>query len=93
MEPAINADVGQSLDPPEDLTAMLMTDIGWFSDRDGTPDGRDECIGSDLRPGVLIATRDAQTNNIMLPPGGCTISDELNRLTAERANATQYMVW
>ena len=40
MEPAINVDLTSSVTPPEDLTASQMTDIGWFSDGDGVPDGR-----------------------------------------------------
>jgi len=91
MEPAINADLTSSVDPPQDLTSSLMTDLGWFTDADSTPDGRDACIGSDLRPGVFIGTCNANTNNIMLPPGGCTLSDELNWCDANTTNHDAYM--
>jgi hypothetical protein len=45
MEPAINADLTHSLDPPEDLTLNLMRDIGWFADADtdGIEDAVDNC--------------------------------------------------
>jgi hypothetical protein len=46
MEPAINSDLTHSVQPPQDLTLSLMTDIGWFSDNDGVPDGRDACLGT-----------------------------------------------
>jgi hypothetical protein len=29
MEPSINVDLTQSVDPPEDLTFPLLQDIGW----------------------------------------------------------------
>jgi hypothetical protein len=91
MEPAINSDLTSSVVAPQDLSTALLTDIGWFSDGDGTPDGKDHCIGSDLRPNVFIGTCDAQTNNIMLPPGGCTISDDLRYCEIASANRTQYL--
>jgi hypothetical protein len=90
MEPAINSDLTSSVTPPEDLTTALMTDIGWFSDGDGVPDGKDECIGSDLRPNVFIGTCDANTNNLMLP-GGCTISDELSACDDAATSQQQYL--
>jgi hypothetical protein len=91
MEPAINSDLTSSVEPPEDLTTALLTDIGWFSDADGTPDGKDLCIGSDLRPNVFIGSCDAKTSNIMLPPGSCTLSDELNLCDVSSSNRTQYL--
>ena len=42
------------MQPPQDLTTSLLTDIGWFSDPDGVPDGRDACIGSPRSPTVEI---------------------------------------
>ena len=39
MEPAINADLIKVVVPPVDLTTSVFTDIGWFSDADGVPDG------------------------------------------------------
>ena len=63
MEPSINADLTASVRPPEDLTSSQMTDIGWFSDGDGVPDGKDNCIGSDLRPTVVIGTCNSKAGN------------------------------
>lgn len=91
MEPSINADLTSSLEPPEDLTAALMADIGWFSDRDGTPDGKDHCLGSDLRPTVIIGSCDSNAGNIMLPPGGCTISDELRACDEATSTRSAYL--
>ena len=34
----------------QDLSLKEMTDIGWFSDGDGVPDGRDACLGSTAPP-------------------------------------------
>jgi hypothetical protein len=92
MEPSINADLTDSVQAPEDLTAALMTDIGWFSDADGVPDGKDYCIGSDLRTNVMIGNCDAQTPNNMLPGGqGCTISDELTNCAVASTSRQQYL--
>ena len=76
MEPAINNDLTSSVQPPEDLTLSLMTDIGWFSDRDGVPDGRDSCLGSDIGPTVVIGTCDSKVANVVFE-NGCTISDNV----------------
>jgi hypothetical protein len=77
MEPAINADLTHSLQVPEDLTLRQMTDIGWFSDFDGVPDGRDSCIGSDPSLTVVIDGCDTRVPNqgsVLFTPG-CRISD------------------
>jgi hypothetical protein len=76
MEPAINPDLTSSVAPPEDLTKPLLTDLGWFTDRDGVPDGGDQCLGSNLEPTVLIGTCNTQTPNTLLP-NGCSLSDRL----------------
>ena len=76
MEPSINADLTSSVTPPEDLTTSLFTDIGWFSDADGVPDGADSCIGSDQRPTAFIDSCDTKTQNDLFA-NGCTIADEL----------------
>ncbi len=91
MEPSINADLTSSLEPPEDLTAALMADIGWFSDGDGTPDGKDHCLDSDLRPTVVIGSCNSQAGNIMLPPGGCTISDEMRACDEATSTRSAYL--
>jgi hypothetical protein len=75
MEPAINVDLTSSVQPPEDLTLPLMVDIGWFSDQDGVPDGRDACLGSDLGP-VVIGACDSGVPNFVFPDG-CTISQRI----------------
>ena len=83
MEPAINADLTSSVTPPEDLTTSLFTDIGWYSDRDGVPDGVDSCIGSDIRPTVRIGSCDSKAGNDVIADG-CTVSDRLNECTDPR---------
>jgi hypothetical protein len=54
-----------------------MTDIGWFSDFDGVPDGRDNCVGSDPSPTVVIDGCDTRVPNqgSVLAEPGCRISD------------------
>lgn len=70
MEPAISADLTHGLD----LTTPQMVDIGWFSDGDGVPDGRDQCIGSDERSTVVIGNCDSGVPNKVFA-NGCRISD------------------
>ena len=74
MEPAINPDLTSAIDTPRDLTTKLLTDIGWFSDRDGVPDGIDRCIASDLRATVVVGSCDSGVENT-LQQDGCTVSD------------------
>jgi hypothetical protein len=76
MEPAINNDLTSSVQPPEDLTLPLMVDIGWFSDRDGVPDGRDACLGSDPASTVAVGTCDSGVPNYVFPDG-CAIADRI----------------
>jgi hypothetical protein len=85
MEPSINADLTASVRPPEDLTSSQMTDIGWFSDGDGVPDGKDNCIGSDLRPTVIIGTCNSKAGND-LQANGCSISDDVEQCAIDFAN-------
>jgi hypothetical protein len=75
MEPAINADLTHSVEVPEDLTLQQMTDIGWFSDGDGVPDGADACIGS--TPTVIVGDCDSGVENDVFPDG-CTVADQVN---------------
>ncbi len=70
MEPAVSPDLTHGLD----LTLPQMVDIGWFSDGDGVPDGRDECIESDSRATVVIGNCDSGVPNTVFPDG-CRISD------------------
>jgi hypothetical protein len=78
MEPTINADLTSSVRPPEDLTSSQMTDIGWFSDRDGVPDGVDSCIGSDQRRTVIVDGCNSRAGND-LQANGCTVADDINQ--------------
>jgi hypothetical protein len=73
MEPAINADLTHGLD----LTLQEMTDIGWFTDRDGVPDGLDSCLGSDQHANVVISTCDSGVPNTVFA-NGCRISDGID---------------
>lgn len=70
MEPAINPDLTHGVD----LTLQQMTDIGWFSDGDGVPDGRDFCLGSDASATVVIDGCNSGVPNSQIS-GGCKISD------------------
>ena len=72
MEPAISADLTHGLD----LTLNEMVDIGWFSDRDGVPDGMDSCIGSDQSATVVIDGCDSGVANTVFADG-CRISDSI----------------
>jgi hypothetical protein len=83
MEPAINTDLTASVTPPEDLTTSLFTDIGWFSDADGVPDGADSCIGSDTRPTVILGRCNSRAQNDLMVDG-CTVSDRLDECTDMR---------
>jgi hypothetical protein len=78
MEPSINIDLTSSVRPPEDLTSSQMTDIGWFSDADGVPDGVDSCIGSDLGPQVIVDGCNSKAGND-LQANGCTVADDVNQ--------------
>jgi hypothetical protein len=82
MEPAINPDLTSSVDTPQDLTTKQLTDIGWFSDKDGVPDGVDKCIGSDLRTTINIESCDSGVPNVVLTDG-CSLSDVLSRCSRE----------
>ena len=83
MEPAINSDLTSSVTPPEDLTTALMTDIGWFSDGDGVPDGKDSCIGSDLRRTVFFGRCNTRAGNDLMA-SGCTLSDSYSECDGRR---------
>lgn len=83
MEPAINADLTASVTPPEDLSTSLFTDLGWYSDADGVPDGTDSCIGSDTRPTVVLGSCDSRAGNDRMVDG-CSVSDRLDECTDPR---------
>jgi hypothetical protein len=94
MEPAINADLTHSLNVPEDLTLRQMTDIGWFSDSDGVPDGRDNCVGSDPSPTVVIDGCDTRVPNqgSALSTPGCRISDFVAQCAAGAASHDAFVI-
>jgi hypothetical protein len=73
MEPAINTDLTHGVD----LTLQEMTDIGWFTDRDGVPDGLDSCLGSDQHANVVVSTCDSGVPNTVFA-NGCRISDQID---------------
>ena len=85
MEPSINIDLTSSITPPEDLTSSQMTDIGWFSDADGVPDGADNCIGSDLAVTVVINGCDSKAGND-LQANGCSVADDVAECGVKFAN-------
>jgi hypothetical protein len=76
MEPSINSDLTSAVDTPRDLTTKLFTDIGWFSDQDGVPDGRDSCLASDIRSTIVIGTCNTAVANIVLADG-CSLTDTI----------------
>jgi len=76
MEPAINVDLTSSLQPPQDLTLPLLTDLGWFTDHDGVLDGEDFCLGSNIAPTVVLGECDSGATNDILDTG-CSVSDFL----------------
>jgi hypothetical protein len=85
MEPSINIDLTSSITTPQDLTASQMTDIGWFSDADGVPDGADNCIGSDLAATVVINGCDSRAGND-LQANGCSVADDVGECAVKYAN-------
>lgn len=90
MEPAINSDLTSAVDTPRDLTTKLLTDIGWFSDNDGVPDGADSCLGSDLRSTVVISSCNSGVENLVLQDG-CSLSDIISRCSASTNNRGEYV--
>lgn len=90
MEPAINPDLTSSVQPPEDLTLPQMVDVGWFSDQDGVPDGRDSCIGSDQRSTVFVGECDSGSPNLVFTDG-CRISDFIEDCAEGAGNHGQFV--
>jgi hypothetical protein len=73
MEPNINADLTHGVD----LTLSELVDIGWFSDGDVVPDGRDQCLGSSRNETVVIDGCNSGVTNTTFSTG-CRISDQIN---------------
>jgi hypothetical protein len=86
MEPAINTDLTHGVD----LTRQEMIDIGWFSDGDGVPDGRDLCIGSDPSATVVIDGCNSGVPNSALG-GGCKITDLIEGCADAARNHGQFV--
>lgn len=86
MEPAINNDLTSSVTPPEDLTSSLFTDIGWYADFDGVPDGVDSCIGSDLRRTVFFGRCNSRVGNDLMTDG-CTLADRYSECDGKNVGA------
>jgi hypothetical protein len=86
MEPAINADLPHGVD----LTLQQMTDIGWFSDGDGVPDGLDSCIGSDTNATVVIDGCDSGVANTVFI-NGCRISDQIEACAEGATNHGKFV--
>ncbi|MCI0402113.1 MAG: peptidase [Acidobacteria bacterium] len=92
MEPAVNADLTHSVDVPQDLTLREMTDIGWFSDFDGVPDGKDHCLGSDTGATVVIQGCNSGVGNANSTlRNGCTVSDEVSACAAASASHDEFL--
>ncbi len=88
MEPAINSDLTHNVAPPYDLTLPLLRDVGWYPDADldlVPDDGADQCLGSDLRPTVNVATCNSGVTNTLFT-NGCTISDLIGKIAAQSKN-------
>jgi hypothetical protein len=88
MEPAINQDLRLTVDAPYDLTHLLLRDVGWYPDADldmVADDAGDQCLGSDLRPTIVIAGRDTGVPNTFFT-NGCTVSDLVGRCGTGAAN-------
>jgi hypothetical protein len=81
MEPAINADLTHGVD----LARQEMIDIGWFSDGDGVPDGRDECIGSSTDATVTVGNCNSGVTNTTFA-NGCRITDQINDCAVAATN-------
>jgi hypothetical protein len=86
MEPAINADLTHGVD----LTRQEMIDIGWFSDGDGVPDGRDECIGSSTSATVVVDGCNSGVTNTTFA-SGCRITDQINDCAVGASNHGQFV--
>ncbi|HEX4966407.1 MAG TPA: PA domain-containing protein [Thermoanaerobaculia bacterium] len=81
MEPLINSDLTHDVD----LTRQVMADIGWFSDGDGVPDGRDFCLGSSRDATVILGTCNSGVPNTTFA-SGCRISDAVSDCQASPGN-------
>ena len=93
MEPAINIDLPIDVDPPEDLTRPQLRDVGWFPDGDldgVADDAGDQCLGSDLRPTVVVGDIDTGVPNTFFT-NGCTIRDLVAKCRVSANNHGAYV--
>jgi hypothetical protein len=93
MEPAINSDLTLAVDVPHDLTRKQLRDVGWFPDADldgVADDAGDQCLGSDLRPTVIIGEDNTGVPNTFFP-NGCTIRDFIAKCRAGAQNHGAYV--
>lgn len=93
MEPAINSDLKLAVDLPYDLTRSQLRDVGWFPDADldgVADDAGDQCLGSDLRPTVVIGGANTGVPNTFFT-NGCTVRDLVARCKAGAPNHGAYV--
>ena len=61
-------------------------------DNDGVVDELDQCPGSDMRLTVIIESCDSGvTNEVLTEPAGCTITDEILKLTDDANSHGQFV--
>ena len=93
MEPAINQDLKLAVDVPYDLTRAQLRDVGWFPDGDldgVADDAGDQCLGSDLRPTVIVDQENTGVPNTFFT-SGCTIRDYIAKCKASAKNHGAYV--
>lgn len=90
MEPNINGDLTHNVKPPSDLTLPLLRDIGWYpdADLDLVNDEVDSCLGSDLRPTVVVGGIDTGAPNTLFTTG-CTVTDLVKKCQDDGSNHGQ----
>jgi PA domain len=90
MEPNSTPTMALTVDPPRDLTLMEMRDVGWYEDRDidNVADANDQCLGSDLRPTVIVGSFNIGAKNVLFTTG-CTITDMVNKCAVGAKNHGQ----
>jgi hypothetical protein len=93
MEPAINADLTHSVEPPQDLTLKELRDVGWYPDADvdGVEDGSDCEPNSDLSPTVAIDSCNTGVPNTLFV-NGCTINDRIDHIADASRNSVQFLL-
>jgi hypothetical protein len=92
MEPAINADLTHSVQPPRDLTLPLLRDVGWFPDADvdGLANNLDACPSSNFEAIVSIDGVNTGVQNVLFT-SGCTISDLIANVAASADNHGRFV--